>query len=385
VAMLTYSFYEADGRVRRYAETLARRGDHVDVLSLRQEGQDRFENIRGVNVYRIQKRERNEKGKFSFLGRLLKFFITSFVFVTWRHLKAHYDLIHVHSVPDFEVFAAWLPRLSGTKIILDIHDIVPELYASKFGNGKNSLLFNGLLFLEKRSANFAHHVIISNHMWEKTLVNRSVSREKCSTVMNYPDPSLFHLRPRGERNGKVVLIYPGTLNSHQGVDIAVKAFDRIKVEAPEAVFHIYGAGWQKEYLAALIDQLGLRDRVLMKDFLPLDKIVKVMAAADIGVVPKKNDSFGGEAFSTKILEFMSLGVPVIVSRTKIDNYYFNDSVVKFFTPEDIDDLADSMLKMIRDQGLRKSLAENGLKFSKDFSWETRKGEYLSLVDRLLGK
>lgn len=181
------------------------------------------------------------------------------------------------------------------------------------------------------------------------------------------------------------MIYPGSLNWHQGLDIAIKAFHKIKGEAPEAEFHIYGTGGQKEILKTLVQELGLQDRVFIKDFVPLDRIVESMAAADIGVVPKRNDPFGGEAFSTKILEFMSLGVPVIVSRTKIDTYYFNDSVVKFFTPDDVDDLSDSMLRMVKNEGMRKVLAGNALKFVGDFSWEIKKGEYLDLVNRLTGK
>jgi len=380
--MLSYSFYESDARVARYAETLARNGDHVDVVSLRREGQGTFDTINGVHLFRIQKRERNEMGKLSYLGRLLKFFMKSSVFVGKKHLKAPYDLLHIHSVPDFEVFAAFLPKLLGAKIILDIHDIVPEFFASKFGGGRESLLFKALVLMEKMSSGFADHVIISNHIWEKALVERSVKREKCSTILNYPDPFLFHLRPREEGNGKILLIYPGSLGWHQGLDIAIKAFHRIRDDAPEAEFHIYGTGGKKDSLATLVQELGLQDRVFIKPSLPLDKIVKVMAAADIGVVPKRNDPFGGEAFSTKILEFMSLGVPVIVSRTKIDTYYFNDSVVKFFTPDDVKDLADSMLNMVKDRGMRKNLADNALKFVVDFSWEKRKWEYLDLVDRL---
>jgi glycosyltransferase involved in cell wall biosynthesis len=380
--MLSYSFYESDARVARYAETLARNGDHVDVVSLRREGQGTFDTINGVHLFRIQKRERNEMGKLSYLGRLLKFFMKSSVFVGKKHLKAPYDLLHIHSVPDFEVFAAFLPKLLGAKIILDIHDIVPEFFASKFGGGRESLLFKALVLMEKMSSGFADHVIISNHIWEKALVERSVKREKCSTILNYPDPVLFHLRPREEGNGKILLIYPGSLGWHQGLDIAIKAFHRIRDDAPEAEFHIYGTGGKKDSLATLVQELGLQDRVFIKPSLPLDKIVKVMAAADIGVVPKRNDPFGGEAFSTKILEFMSLGVPVIVSRTKIDTYYFNDSVVKFFTPDDVKDLADSMLNMVKDRGMRKNLADNALKFVVDFSWEKRKWEYLDLVDRL---
>jgi len=380
--MVAYAFYDSDNRVRRYAETLARRGDHVDAISLRQKGQKSFDTINGVNVFRIQERERNEKGKISYLGRLLKFLIKSTIFISRKHLKRPYDLIHIHSVPDFEVFAGCLPKLLGAKIILDIHDIVPEFYASKFGGGRDSMLFNGLLFLEKASAWFADHVIVSNHIWERTLVSRSVKQAKCSTVLNYPDPSLFHLRQRDENNGKIVMMYPGTLNWHQGVDIAIKAFNVIRAKIPEAEFHIYGTGGQKDHLITLVQDLGLQDSVFIKGFLPLDKIAKVMATADIGLVPKRNDPFGGEAFSTKIFEFMSLGIPTIVSRTKIDTYYFNDSVVKFFVPEDVNDLADSMLTMIKNEDLRKNLAKNALKFVEDFCWETRKLEYLGLADRL---
>ncbi len=75
-----------------------------------------------------------------------------------------------------------------------------------------------------------------------------------------------------------------------------------------------------------------------------------MSMADAGVIPKRNDDFGGEAFGTKTLEFMALGVPIILSRTKIDSYYFNDSIVTFFDPENDQDLADSMLQLIRNPG-----------------------------------
>jgi glycosyltransferase involved in cell wall biosynthesis len=385
VGMISYSFYESDARVARYAETLVRRGDHVDIFSLRREGQEICGNINGVNVYRIQERIRNEKGKTAYLGRLLKFFIKSSAVVGKKHLKAPYDLLHIHSVPDFEVFAALLPKFLGAKIILDIHDIVPEFYASKFGGGSDSTLFKALVFMEKLSAGFADHVIISNHIWEKAIVNRSVKPEKCSTILNYPDPFLFHFRPREEGNGTIRLIYPGSLGWHQGLDIAIKAFHAIRDEAPEAEFHIYGTGGEKDSLVTLVQELGLQDRVFIKPSLPLEKIVKVMAAADIGIVPKRNDPFGGEAFSTKILEFMSLGVPVIVSRTKIDTYYFNDSVVEFFAPDDVKDLADSMLNMVKDRGMRKNLVDNALKFVEDYSWEKRKWEYLGLADRLTGR
>ena len=107
-----------------------------------------------------------------------------------------------------------------------------------------------------------------------------------------------------------------------------------------------------------------------------------MAHADLGIIPKRNDQFGGEAFSTKTLEFMASGVPIIVAKTKVDKYYFNDSLVKFFEPENVKDLADAMLTMVRDEELRDRLSNNGFEFVKNISWNKKKIEYLDLVDGL---
>jgi glycosyltransferase involved in cell wall biosynthesis len=110
-----------------------------------------------------------------------------------------------------------------------------------------------------------------------------------------------------------------------------------------------------------------------------------MANADLGIVPKRNDPFGGDAFSTKILEFMCLGVPVVVSATRIDTFYFKQSVVQFFEPENEDDLTRSLLLMINDKELRERISTSAQQFIKEYTWDRREPEYLSLVDSLLRK
>jgi glycosyltransferase involved in cell wall biosynthesis len=385
ICMLSYSFYDGDARVSRYAETLARRGDHVDVVSLGKDGQDEFTTINGVNVFRIQKRERNEKGRFQYLFRLSKFFAKSSIFLSKRHRKAPYDVIHVHSVPDFEVFAAWLPKLTGAGVILDIHDIVPEFYAAKFKVSKDSLVYKILILIERLSGGFADRVIISNHIWEKTL-SRSVKNGKCLVVMNYPDPNVFYRRPKTREDKAFVVAYPGSLNWHQGLDIAIRAFVHLNEEVPEAQLHIYGEGNAKNALRELAEDLGIKESVFVYDPVPKERLAEIMSQVDLGVVPKRNDSFGGEAFSTKILEFMSLGVPVVVSRTRIDQYYFNDSVVKFFEPENISSLSSAMVEMASDERRRKELSERGRELvAREYDWEVKKDIYLDMVDQLATK
>src|ERR1039457_172887 len=197
--MLAYTFYETDNRVRRYAEALVKRGDEVDAICLAREGQPAFEVMHGVKVFRIQKRVIDEKGPVSYLMKLLMFFCRSAWLVTKKHLRRPYNVIHVHSVPDFEVFAALIPHLMGARVILDIHDIVPELYASKFKVGERSLVFRFLVLLERLSIAFSNYVIIANDLWYEKLVRRSVRPEKCIAITNYPDLSIFWRRPPPSR------------------------------------------------------------------------------------------------------------------------------------------------------------------------------------------
>lgn len=382
--MIAYTFYESDNRVMRYAETLAERNDHVDVIALRQKGGKKKYTLNGVHVYAIQERVRNEKGKWDYLFRILKFFFASALFVTKKHISEKYDIVHVHSVPDFEVFAALVPKLRGAKIILDIHDIVPELYASKFKLKQDSLVFAALRVAEKLSASFADHVIIANDLWLEKITARSTTRDKCSAFINYPDISVFNPSLRTRNNDRrFIMIYPGTLNWHQGLDIAVKAFALAKESTPGIEFHIYGEGNSEPEIRRLVEELRLSDAVFIKSPLPLREIASVMANADLGVVPKRNDSFGGEAFSTKILEFMALGIPVVVADTRIDKYYFSESLVRFFKAGEEKDLARAMVEAYKDRELNGRLVARALEYARQNSWSRKKGDYLALVEKLV--
>jgi len=383
VCMVAYTFYESDNRVMRYAETLVQEGHDVEVFALRATDSPEHETICGVRVHRLQTRLINEKNRFSYAWRIWLFLMRSFFQVTTNDCKRKYDLVHVHSVPDFLVFSALLPCLRGTPVILDIHDILPEFYLGKFGGDQNSWIFRFLTFAEKMCAHTASHVIVANHIWRDRLISRSVSADRCTAVLNSPDRSIFHrskqLRKRADR---FLLLYPGTLNWHQGLDIAVRAFAKISAQVPHADFHIYGEGPSKPYLAALIKQLGLEDRVLLLDSRRIREIALVMEKADLGIVPKRKDNFGNEAFSTKVFEFMAVGVPVIVSDTRIDRYYFNDSLVRFFRGGDEDDLARHMLDLIQHPEQRRALVDKASDFIAKNDWIAKKQEYLDLVARL---
>lgn len=384
VCMVAYTFYEGDNRVRRYAETLVKRGDEVDAIALRQSGKPSQSKVAGVNVIKIQPRSIKEKYKIEYLFKLLLFLVKSFFILSWLNLKKGYDLIHVHSVPDFEVFAAVFAKLTGAKIILDIHDIVPELFAGKFHASKESFSFKLLLLMEKASMKFSDHVIVANHIWHERLIVRSVLPKKCTVIMNYPDPSIFKQTIKNNKdNKKFIMIYPGTLSRHQGVETAIRAVDALRLEIPELEFHIYGKGTDEDFFIKLVNDLKLEDKILFKDIVPLEELPEIIAGADLGVEPKIKNSFSNEAFSTKILEFMQMGIPVIVSDTLVHTRYFNDDVVKFFHSENVEDLARAILLIKNDRKKRECLISNSMKYMEQNNWDVKKHIYINIVDTLV--
>jgi glycosyltransferase involved in cell wall biosynthesis len=383
VCHLAYTFHESDNRVMRYVRTLAARGDQVDVIALRPAGAGWRADEPGIRVYQIQRRSTTERAAWVYLLKLLWFWLKSMLVLSWLQVRRRYDVVHVHNVPDFLVFAAWLPKLMGASVILDIHDMMPELYAGKFAQGGPSRTFGVLAALEGLSCRFADHVIASNDLWVDTLNRRSAPAEKCTVFINHPDLTLF--RPR-ERNRPVgapfVFLYPGSLNHHQGVDLAVKAFAAARSEMPTAELHIYGRGPALPLLRQLVEELHLGTAVRIKDFLPSAQIAEVMSAADVGVVPKRADGFGNEAFSTKILEFMASGVPVIVAKTRIDAHYFTDDLVNFFEPGNVESLAGVMHEVYAQAGNQAARIGAARAFADRHSWQARQMDYERLVDAL---
>lgn len=384
VAMISHSVYMTDNRVRRYAEALSARGDQVDVFSLRRHREfTKQEAVEGVNIFRIQDRfGKNERSKLAYLWPLLRFLVVASARLSRLHLQRPYDVVHVHNIPDFLVFAAWYPKLTGVPVILDIHDIVPEFFTSKFRVGSASLTKRLLMWMERASASFADQVIIANHLWLEKYTQRTGLNGRCTVFINHVDSKLFRPTRRTRQDHKQIVLYPGGLQWHQGIDIALHAFKQVVKDLPTVEFHIYGDGSAKESLVRLAAELGVNGKVRFFEPKTVREIASIMADADLGVVPKRADSFGNEAYSTKIMEFMAVGVPVVVSNTKVDRFYFDESVVSFFNSGDADHLARQMLELLRDVELGKRLTTQASEYAAANCWEGRKADYLRLVDCL---
>jgi glycosyltransferase involved in cell wall biosynthesis len=383
---IAYKFYESNTRIMQMASALAEQGYSVDVFALRRQEQTEHEMLGAINVYRIQTRVVDERSRFSYLWRMLRFVCVSAYTVTRRHLDEPYQLIQIQSVPEFLVFAAIIPKVLGTSIVLDAYDLLPEFYAIKFSSGDHSVSLWLLKILERWSVALANHVLAANDIWCERLVSRSCSSAKCTTACYYPDLKLFSRPTRTRRRERFTLLYAGTLNWYQGLDVAIRAFRRIAGRIPDWDFHIYGEGPSKPSLTDLVSRIGLQGRVAFHPMVPAVEVAEVMANSDLAVVPKRTSSqFGNEAASTKILEFLALGIPVVAARSRVETYYFDDSTIEFFQSENESSLAASILSLTQSSPRREELIRNGMKYIEVNNWQQKKHLYLELIDSLVGK
>lgn len=182
--MVVYALYPlGEARVQREAEALLRHGYEVDVICLRLPGEPAIDQYKGVRIYREKYRVPFLKTSGSGLGerffKYLRFFLTAAVRVTRLHLSRHYDTIQVHNLPDFLVFCTLIPKLLGTAIILDLHDLMPEFYAGRFRE-TDSIAARLIRWQEQIACRFADHVITVSEHWRQTLIRRGVPRKSAA-------------------------------------------------------------------------------------------------------------------------------------------------------------------------------------------------------------
>jgi glycosyltransferase involved in cell wall biosynthesis len=376
-------------RVQREAEALVKRGYQVDVICVCLPGEIAQGHHKGVQIFREHYRFLSRLAKRgSLIEKFLKY-IGFFITAAWRlsklHLHKPYGSVQVHNLPDFLVFCAILPKLMGVPVILDLHDLMPEFYAGRFRQNKPGVL-GFFRWQERMACRFADHVITVSDHWREALIGRGVPEAKCSVVMNVADESIFHPGQVSDAQHPQIngfrLIYHGSLHARYGLDQAIQAVDQVRGEIPGIHLTIVGQGEHLPRLVELVDELGLKQHVTLDGLHLAEELPGIIRSCHLGVVPYQNDVFTDGLLPTKLMEYAAVGIPAIASRTTAIQAYFADTMVEFFEPGNVDDLARCIRALSSHPERLAELTLGCQRFNQRYNWTSISAEYVGLVERL---
>jgi glycosyltransferase involved in cell wall biosynthesis len=360
----------------------------VDVLAIRAQQGKKSYSLNGVNVRTVSLGKKR--------GSLARYFFEYVMFFLWvlvrtpiQMLDRRYAAIDVNTLPDFLVFAPILAKWMGARLILDMHEIAPEFYMSKYGSTENSRAVRLLKYIEKVSMRFADQVLTINEPIEDLLVSRGLSRSKSTVLMNAVDEERFaahsdmsHSQKHPDKD-KFVMMYHGTLTHIYGLDIAIEAFAMAHAEMPGAELWILGSGPESSALDDLVRELGLTSKVKLVGQVASTEIPNWLRQCDAGILPIRRDVFLDFAFPNKLPEFIIMGKPVLVSRLKAIRHYFSENALAYSDPNSPADLGRQMVRLYRDSELRSLLARKASEEYLPIRWELMKQRYLTLMNDLV--
>jgi glycosyltransferase involved in cell wall biosynthesis len=389
VVVIVLSSYPNDPRVRRAAEALSEEGMIVEVICAKRSKEERAsDRFNGVEILRVPFRHRRG-GKLGYLFEYLGFLTVCLLVVAFRSLTRRYDLVHVHNMPDVLVFSALVPKLLGAKVVLDLHDPMPELMQTIFGIDEASRGVRLLKTLERLSISFADAAVTVNKTCRNIFASRSCPAAKVCVVMNSPDERVFAFRPPfaaplSSETRPFVVMYHGALVERHGLGLAVEAISRVRERLPYIELRVHGDRTSYlEQVLALVRERGYQDWVHYLGSKRLDQIVEAIDECDLGVIPNQRSIFTLINTPTRIFEFLSRGKPVIApSAPGVLEYFGKDALVSFELG-DAADLARKVEFVIRNPDEVRQITERGQEVCLAHRWSREREGLVGLIEDLL--
>ncbi|MFG3041971.1 glycosyltransferase family 4 protein [Streptomyces sp. NPDC048330] len=226
------------------------------------------------------------------------------------------DVVHACNPPDLLFLPArWLKR-RGARFVFDQHDLVPELYLSRFDRGQD-LLYRGVCALERMTYRAADVVLATNESYRDVAVRRGGRRpEDVFVVRSAPDTERFHPvppEPELKRGKPHLLCYLGVMGPQDGVDYALRALAKLRDEVGRTDWHavFVGAGDTFDAMVELSRKLGLSDQVEFTGRVPDADLVRYLSTADVCLSPDPHNPLNDVSTMNKVLEYMVMGRPIV--------------------------------------------------------------------------
>lgn len=342
-----------------------------------------YEFLDGVHIHRFAVVDADGAGTLGYAREYATALWATFRFALRHGMRRPFDVIHLCNPPDLMILSVLPQRLlRGSKVIFDQHDLVPELWVSKFGDDHRTL-YRVQCAAEAFTYRLANHVISTNESYRQVALDRGGKRpEDVTVVRSAPDVGRVRRVAPDEawkRGRRHLAVYVGVMGHQDGVDHAVRAlaaYRNLGRDDLQAVF--VGTGEGLEPARALAEELDLTDRVEFTGFVedPAD-LMTILSTADVGLSPDPLNPLNDVSTMNKILEYMALGIPIVSFDLREARVSAGDAAI-YARPNDERQFAECIAELVDDEPRRRRMAELGReRIEGDLSWEVSRSNLLA--------
>lgn len=275
-------------------------------------------------------------------------------------LIKNYDCIHVHE--EAALFGSILKKIFKTSQIYDMHSSIPQqLVNFNFTNNKAliKLAVLGEKFIIKNSeaviaicpqlGETVKSIDPEKKLW--IIENPSVSGNDCKN----PDVESDKIRNYLGVNNRKVILYTGTFEPYQGIDLMIKSVPRVVEEMNDVLFVMVGGEeTQIKEMEKLAEQLQVRDFIKFTGKRPVNEMPLYMGIADILASPR----ITGTNTPLKLYSYLESGKPIVATNLSTHTQVLNKEVAVLTEPEP-DSFAEGLLKILLNEDLGKEIGIKG--------------------------
>jgi len=384
ICYIRQSAYPYELSFRREVETMRDAGYETHVICTDARHMDSShsleERIEGVHVHRLPL-TRKKTSLFRYLYDYASFFLLASLRISILHLKHPFRFVQVNTMPDFLVFAAFLPKLLGAKVGVMMQEPVPELWYTQ----RNKRAPWIIRFSEQAALRYADTAFTVSQQLKETFVSRGANPDKITVLLNVPESSYLGYDDDNSQPDPnyFTLICHGAIEKRYGHDTILHAMSLVKDKIPNLRLKILGKGSYLEGFLALVKELDLSDRVSYLGYVPRSQMVHELRTSNVGIVAQKSSPYSNLVHTNKMYEYIDLGLPVIASKLASVAAYFDDEALCYFNPGDPKSLSQAILDLYNHPQKRQALIENAQALYEKYQWARQRQEYLAAYRDLI--
>jgi glycosyltransferase involved in cell wall biosynthesis len=320
-------------------------------------------------------------------------YVREYATALWHSLRialrlGRFDVVHACNPPDLLFVVALVMKARGARSVFDQHDLVPELYLSRFQRGRD-LLYRAVLLLERLTYRVADVVIATNESYRRVAMRRGAKPpDRVFVVRSAPDMRRFSSPapdPSLRRGKRHLLCYLGVMGPQDGVDYAIRALATLKEQHGRRDWHaaFVGAGDEYDAMVRLADELGLTDLVTFTGRIPDADLVRYLATCDVALAPDPRNPLNDVSTMNKVLEYMAMSRP-IVSFDLTETRVSAGEAATYAQPNDVRDFAARIAELLDAPAERARRGAIGrARISNSLSWDHSRGALLAGYERAL--